>query len=183
MNSMPPGTASWPTCAGTWEAATAEAAAAGVRVAIVRLGVVLTPDGGALGKMLTPFRARSRGKEIGSGRQFMPWISLVDTVRAISWVLGNESARGPINLVAPIPVSNAAFTNALGKALRRPTFMTIPAPLISALFGQMGRETLLSSCRVEPQRLVAGGFQFEQQVDRSGSGGTADVISFALGDN
>jgi len=143
-----------------WEAATAEAAAAGVRVAIVRLGVVLTSDGGALGKMLTPFRLGLGGK-IGSGRQFMPWISLVDAVRAINWVLTNESARGPINLVAPTPVTNAAFTRALGKALHRPTFMSVPAPIIAALFGRMGRETLLSSCRVVPDRLVNSGFQFE----------------------
>ncbi len=141
-----------------WESATRPAAEAGIRVAHLRFGIVLAPQGGALGKMLPAFRMGLGGR-IGDGTQFWSWITLDDVLQAIEFLL-NEPVSGPVNLVAPNPVPNREFTEALGKALRRPTVFSIPRTAINLLFGEMGRESMLASTRVRPGRLDKAGFAF-----------------------
>lgn len=142
-----------------WEAACQPAREAGIRTVNVRIGVVLSPQGGALAKMLTPFRLGAGGK-IGSGRQFISWIAVDDVARAIVFVLANSSVTGPVNLTAPRPVTNAEFTKTLGRILRRPTLFPMPAFAARLAFGEMADALLLSSTRVVPQALTAAGFQF-----------------------
>ncbi len=136
----------------SWEAATGAAVAAGIRVAQVRLGVVLTPAGGALQRMLPPFRAGVGGR-LGNGRQYMSWIGIDDVLGAIHHVLVDDRLRGPVNLTAPEPVTNAEFTATLAKVLGRPALIPVPAALLRLLFGDMAKELLLSSSRVLPSRL------------------------------
>lgn len=143
-----------------WERATEPAAAAGIRVVHLRFGVVLGPGGGMMGKVLPLFRCGLGGK-IGSGRQWMSWISLQDTVRAIVFLLNHPEVKGAVNLVAPVPVTNSEFTRALGHLLHRPTAFPAPAFLLKLIFGQMAQETMLASTRAIPARLEAAGFQFE----------------------
>jgi uncharacterized protein (TIGR01777 family) len=143
-----------------WEKATALATEKGIRVVNARFGVILDAHGGALAKMLPPFRMGIGGK-IGSGKQWMSWIALEDVVGALKFVLANETLSGPVNFVAPNPVTNAEFTNTLGKALSRPTLFPIPAFGVRLLFGEMADALLLSSQRVEPQRLKAKGYEFQ----------------------
>ena len=140
-----------------WEAATQPAAKAGVRVVNVRIGVVLSRAGGALAQMLTPFKLGLGGK-IGHGRQYISWIALSDLLAVIEYLLHDKSISGPVNAVAPMPVTNTVFTRTLGRVLHRPTILPLPAMLVRLLFGQMGRELLLSSTRVLPKRLTASGF-------------------------
>ena len=142
-----------------WEAAAAPAAAAGIRVVHIRTGPVLSPDGGMLARLLLPFRLGAGG-QIGSGRQWLSWIALDDAVQALSFMMREASLRGPVNLVAPNPVTNAEFTQVLGKVLSRPTVATVPAIAIRLAFGEMGENTILASQRVMPQRLLAAGYQF-----------------------
>jgi uncharacterized protein (TIGR01777 family) len=142
-----------------WEAATSLATEKGIRVVNTRLGVVLDPDGGALAKMLPPFRMGLGGKT-GSGKQWMSWIALADVVGGIEFALANDSLRGPVNFVAPVPVTNADFTKTLGKILARPTFLPIPAFGVRLVFGEMGDALLLSSQRVKPARLVEARYAF-----------------------
>jgi uncharacterized protein (TIGR01777 family) len=142
-----------------WEAAAASAAERGIRVVSLRLGVVLSPSGGALGQMLPPFRLGLGGR-LGSGAQYMSWIHLDDVVGAISHVLTTESLHGPVNLVAPRPVSNRAFTKTLGRVLRRPTRFAVPAFAVRLRFGEMADALLLASTRVEPAKLNASGYTF-----------------------
>jgi uncharacterized protein (TIGR01777 family) len=142
-----------------WEAALAPAARAGIRVVNLRLGMVLSARGGALRKMLTPFKLGLGGR-LGSGLQWISWISIADVVAAIQHLLADERLRGPVNAVSPQPVTNADFTRALGQALRRPTLFPMPAFVVRTVFGQLGEELLLASQRVEPARLKATGFQF-----------------------
>lgn len=142
-----------------WEAATEPAARAGIRVVSLRIGVVLSARGGALGRMLTPFRMGAGGR-IGSGRQWMSWITLDDIVGAIQHALASDSLRGPVNTVAPNPVTNAQFTRALGQVLHRPTVLPLPAFMVRLMFGEMGEALLLGSQRVDCGKLVASGFRF-----------------------
>jgi uncharacterized protein len=142
-----------------WEDAAAPAAAAGVRVVHLRIGVVLTKDGGALRAMLPTFRF-GLGGPIGDGRQFMSWITLDDVVIAFLFALTNDNLNGPANLVAPQPVRNRDFVRALASALHRPAIFPLPAFVVKALFGEMGEALLLASARVRPAKLQAGGFQF-----------------------
>ncbi len=142
-----------------WEAAAEPARAAGIRVAHPRLGVVLATRGGALAKMLPAFRVGAGGP-VGSGRQVMSWIALEDAVDALVFALGTEALRGPFNTVAPEPVTSAEFARALGRALRRPAVLPVPATAITLLFGEMGRVLLLGGQRVVPARLVEAGFRF-----------------------
>lgn len=144
---------------GQWEAAADPARSAGIRVVHLRFGTVLSPDGGALARMLLPFRLGLGGR-VGSGRQYWSWISLADAVAATRFCLTAEDVAGPVNAVAPEPVTNAEFAHALGRVLKRPTIIPLPATLLRLLLGEMGQELLLSSARVRPQRLVAAGFQF-----------------------
>ncbi len=142
-----------------WEAATAPAEAAGIRVVPLRFGIVLAGQGGALEKMLPPFRL-GLGGQLGAGRQYWSWITLEDVVRAVNYALNNPDLHGPVNVTSPNPVTNREFTAALGRVLRRPVFLAVPRFAVSLLFGEMGREALLASARVRPARLLASGFQF-----------------------
>lgn len=143
-----------------WEAATASAAASGVRVVLLRTGIVLSTKGGALKQQLLPFKLGLGGR-LGSGNQYLPWISLTDEIAAIEHVLKTDSLSGPVNLTAPQPVTNAQFTKALGGALKRPTFLPIPLTPLRVLYGkEMVKEMLLSSANVMPTKLVASGFSF-----------------------
>jgi uncharacterized protein (TIGR01777 family) len=143
-----------------WEKATGLAVEKGIRVVNTRFGIILDSEGGALQKMLTPFRMGLGGK-IGSGKQWMSWIALDDVVGAIRLALTNETLRGPVNVVAPNPVRNAEFTKTLGKALSRPTLFPIPAFGVRLVFGEMADALLLSSQRVEPARLKATAYSFK----------------------
>ncbi|MGH1348243.1 MAG: TIGR01777 family oxidoreductase [Nannocystales bacterium] len=144
---------------GAWEAeAKAAASLEGLRVVRLRLGTVLG-DGGALAKMLPAFKMGVGGR-LGSGDQYMSWIHLDDVVRAIVHVLTHDECEGAFNLTAPEPATNAAFTAALGKALRRPTFLPVPKFALRAAFGEMAEHLLLSGQRVLPKRLLETGFEF-----------------------
>jgi uncharacterized protein (TIGR01777 family) len=158
--SSPPGDGFLVEVCRAWEAATAPAKEAGVRVVNARLGVVLSRRGGALAQMLTPFKLGLGGR-IGSGRQYVSWISIDDVARALERAVENDQLYGPVNLVAPAPVTNAEFTKALGRVLRRPTVVPMPAPAARLAFGQMADELLLASARVVPSRLTEAGFSFE----------------------
>ncbi len=148
-----------------WEAATQPARDAGIRVVNLRLGVVLSPDSGALAKMLTPFKL-GLGGVIGSGQQVWSWIALVDLVAAIRFALENTSLAGPVNAVAPQPATNREFTKTLGAVLSRPTIFPMPAFVARLALGEMADEMLLSSIRVEPRKLLDAGFSFQQpQLD------------------
>ncbi len=149
--------------AADWEAGTAPAVAAGLRVVNLRIGMVLDPSGGALARMLPPFRMGVGGR-LGSGRQWTSWITRRDLVRAIAFALGDERLRGPVAAVAPGAVTNQVFTQALGKALRRPTVLPVPAFGLRLVFGAMADELLLASQRVRPTRLLDAGFAFAQET-------------------
>ena len=142
-----------------WEAAADAARSAGIRVVHPRLGLVLAKQGGALPRMTLPFRL-GVGGVVGSGRQYWSWIELGDLVRAIELCLGLDGIAGPINAVAPAPVTNREFTRKLGKVLGRPTLVPLPALAVRLLLGEMGRALLLGSARVLPRRLERAGFHF-----------------------
>lgn len=154
----PPGTGFLAEVCQAWEAASAPAEGAGIRVVKLRFGIVLAREGGVLERLLLPFRMGVGGR-IGSGRQWMPWISLDDVVEVILRALRDERLRGPVNAVAG-SVRNADFTEALGRALRRPTLLPVPAFGIRALFGQMADEGLLAGQRAEPAKLREIGHVF-----------------------
>ena len=143
-----------------WEQAADSASRKGIRVVKTRFGVILSADGGALKKMLPPFRMGVGGR-IGSGRQWMSWIALDDVVAGIEFALATESLSGPVNFVAPHPVTNAEFTKTLGKVLSRPTIFPIPAFAVRLAFGEMADALLLSGQRVEPARLTKAGYRFQ----------------------
>lgn len=143
-----------------WEQASQPAAAAGIRTAQIRIGVVLSPSGGALQKMLPAFRM-GVGGNIGSGRQWMSWIHVQDLVGAVQHILKSDLLQGPVNMVAPGPATNAEFTKTLGSVLSRPTVLPVPAFVAKLAFGQMGEEVLLTGQRVEPAKLIASGYPFQ----------------------
>lgn len=155
----PPGTGFFPEVCKDWEGATRSAAEAGIRVANVRIGVVLSPEGGALREMLFPFRLGLGGR-LGSGLQYMSWISLDDVVGGIDHVLSHPELKGPVNLMAPHPVSNLEFTKALGKVLRRPTLFPVPAFALRLVLGEMAENLLLAGTRAVPRRLLESGYSF-----------------------
>ncbi len=142
-----------------WEAATARAEGAGIRTVQVRTGLVLSPTGGALEKMLTPFKLGLGGR-IGSGRQWWSWIHLQDMVGAIRHAM-NGTMTGPVNLVAPSPVRNAEFTKTLAALLSRPAIFPAPAFVVRLAFGEMANDLLLASQRVEPAKLALSGYVFQ----------------------
>jgi uncharacterized protein (TIGR01777 family) len=154
-----PGTGFLPNVCREWEEATHAAAHAGIRTVQMRTGVVLSPHGGALGKMRTPFKIGVGGK-IGDGRQWMSWIDVQDMVGAIHHILNSDLLHGPVNLVAPKPVTNAEFTKTLASVLSRPAILPMPAFAVKLLFGEMGETVLLGSQRVEPTQLVMSGYPF-----------------------
>lgn len=145
-------------CTG-WEAAASTGTAAGMRVVQARLGVVLSPGGGALAKLLPPFLAGAGGP-VGNGRQWFSWIGLDDVIGALHHLLQHDEISGAVNLVGPAPVRNKELARTLGKVLHRPALLPAPAPAIAAAFGEMGRATLLGSQRVLPAALAASGFTF-----------------------
>ena len=151
-----PGRGFLPELVSAWEAATEPARQAGLRVVNLRIGLVLARGGGALARMLTPFRL-FLGGPVGSGRQYWSWIALSDLVAAIEHLL-RVGVGGPVNATAPTPVTNAEFARALGRVLRRPAALPVPSLVVRAALGQMGRELLLASARVLPQRLLVTGF-------------------------
>ena len=142
-----------------WEEATAPARKAGIRVVNLRIGVVLSPQGGALKKMLFPFKMGGGGI-VGSGRQHWSWIDLDDLIRVILHCVQTESLSGPVNATSPQVVTNREFTKALGKVLRRPTIFPMPAFVVKAAFGEMGEELMLASTRCDSAKLGESGFQF-----------------------
>jgi uncharacterized protein len=154
-----PGSGFLPDVCREWEAACQPAADKGIRVVNLRIGVVLSPAGGALAKMLTPFKLGAGGV-IGSGSQYMSWIALDDVVSAIHHALTQNSLRGPVNGVAPNAATNRDFTRTLGRVLSRPTLLPMPAFAARLAFGEMADALLLASARVVPARLLKSGFAF-----------------------
>ena len=145
-----------------WEEAAAPAAEAGIRVVNVRTGVVLTAEGGALKKQLLPFKAGLGGR-LGTGKQWLSWISLDDEVAALVHILTTDTLRGPVNVTSPQPVTNATFTATLARVLKRPAVLPVPTPALHALFGEeMTREMLLGGQQVLPAALEGSGFEFTQ---------------------
>ena len=142
-----------------WEAATQPAADAGIRVVKLRSGLVISPDGGALEKLLPPFRLGVGGR-LGNGKQWMSWIALTDYVDAVTFLLDTASIAGPVNLVAPNPVTNEEFTRVLARVLRRPAFFHVPRAVLTLAMGEMAEATVLASQRVRPRRLLEAGFNF-----------------------
>ncbi|MFI0434507.1 MAG: TIGR01777 family oxidoreductase [Parachlamydiaceae bacterium] len=142
-----------------WEEATQIAAKRGIRVINLRIGMVLSPLGGALKQMLPIFKLGLGGK-IGTGDQMVSWISIDDLVRAIDFIIHDKTLAGPLNAVTPFPVTNKQMTTMLGKLLHRPTWLTIPAFMVKIMFGQLGKEVLLSSVDVQPKKLERAGFAY-----------------------
>lgn len=142
-----------------WEHATTPAAARGIRVVNLRFGVILTPEGGALKRMLPPFKL-GLGGPIGSGKQYMSWVGLEDVIGAIEHVLTNPPISGPVNVVAPNPVTNREFADTLGHVLSRPAFLPLPAFALRILLGEMADELLLYSAHVRPTKLTTSGYPF-----------------------
>lgn len=146
-----------------WEAATAAARDAGARVVLARSGLVLAPSGGVLAR-LRPLFSLGLGARLGSGRQYMPWISLEDEVRALIFALGDDALSGPVNLTGPAPVTNAEFTGALGRAVNRPTPMLVPGIALRAVVGEFAAEGLLAGQRAIPTALENAGFTFHHNT-------------------
>ena len=142
-----------------WEAATAPAKAAGIRTVHLRTGLVLAASGGALKTMLPAFSAGLGGR-IGPGTQHMSWIRLGDLASLVAWIVRNDKIEGAVNAVAPHPVTQMAFAHELGRVLKRPTCIPMPTWLVTTLFGQMGKETLLADLAVMPDVALKSGFKF-----------------------
>jgi uncharacterized protein len=155
-----------------WEAATAPAAEAGARVVTIRTGLVMSRSGGLLA-LMRPVWKSFLGARIGSGEQYMPWVSLDDEVAGMCFAVENGSLRGPVNMTGPTPVTNAAFTQTLAQAVGRPAPMVIPGVVMSTLLGDMGRELLLFGQRAVPRALLDAGFTFRHPT-------LADALSAAV---
>jgi hypothetical protein len=150
-----------------WEAAASPAAEAGVRLVLPRLGVVLSSEGGAMSRLLPIFRLGLGGR-VGDGRQYWSWITLEDVLGAIEFAIANPTLSGPVNLTAPNPSTNAEFTAALARALRRPAVFPVPAFALRLALGEMADEALLASQRVQPEKLLNAGFRFTHpQLDEA----------------
>jgi uncharacterized protein (TIGR01777 family) len=143
-----------------WEAACEPAWQGGIRVCQARVGLVLSPDGGILGKLITPFRLGAGGK-VGDGQQYMSWIVRSDLVRALRFLIDRDDLHGAVNCTAPVPVTNQHFTKSLGAALGRPTVMSVPKFAIRLAAGEMADEMLLAGQKVLPRKLLDAGFEFE----------------------
>ena len=143
-----------------WEAESRRAEDAGIRTVLLRTGIVLSKDGGALATMLLPFKM-GVGGVVGSGKQWMSWISLDDEIAIINFAIENENIRGALNAVSPNPVTNHEFTKTLGDVLYRPTILPLPEFAVSMIFGEMGDALLLASTKVIPKRLEDAGFEFK----------------------
>jgi uncharacterized protein len=145
-----------------WEEATMPAVQADIRTAHLRTGIVLSPKGGALGAMLTPFKLGLGGR-VGDGRQWMSWIDVHDMVGAIHHILKNDLLQGPVNMVAPKPVRNEEFVKTLASVLSRPAILPMPAFAVKTVFGEMGKALLLASQKVEPGKLISSGYPFRHR--------------------
>ena len=154
----PPGTTFLPALCQDWESASDPARRAGIRVVCTRFGIILSARGGALRKMLTPFRL-GIGGVVGSGRQYWPWLAIDDAVGIVEHALADTGLDGPVNAVAPEPATNREFTRALGRVLGRPTVMPLPAFALRLALGEMG-SLLLESARVVPERLRRDGYRW-----------------------
>jgi uncharacterized protein (TIGR01777 family) len=157
-----PGSGFLPDVCRQWEAATEAATRKGIRVVHMRTGLVLTPNGGALAKMLPPFKLGAGGR-IGSGEQYWSWISLDDLISAMAHCLEAGTLHGPVNMVSPSPVTNLQFTKALGRVLSRPTIFPMPVLAARLALGEMADALLLASARVEPAKLAASRFVFKHK--------------------
>lgn len=155
----PPGSGFLPDVCREWEAATASARDAGIRVVNLRLGVVLSKDGGALAKMLLPFKM-CVGGIVGSGQQYWSWLTVEEAAQMFRFALQNSDLNGPVNAVSPQPVTNLEFTKALGRVLHRPTVFPLPAFMARIVLGEMADDLILGSTRVFPRRLQAAGYAF-----------------------
>jgi hypothetical protein len=156
-----------------WERAAHPAREAGIRVVHPRIGIVITPSGGALRQMLPAFRA-GVGAKFGNGERFMSWIDHDDLLSLLIYSMMNNDIEGPVNAVSPIPVSNTTFTNMLGKILNRPVIFSIPDLITKAFLGELGTEMLLSSAKVIPKAFDNHGFNFRYES-------LGDSLSFQLG--
>ena len=145
-----------------WETTALQAEALGIRTCLLRTGIVLGKGGGALRKMLPPFKMGLGGK-IGNGQQWMPWIHLDDLVGIILYCINHDHLKNAINGTSPNPVTNRAFTKALGQALKRPTVLPMPSIVVKLLMGQMGEELLLAGKKVLPTKILDAGYQFQYQ--------------------
>jgi uncharacterized protein len=145
-----------------WEGEAARAAAAGIRTVIARFGVVLSADGGALPRMVTPFKLGAGGR-LGSGKQWMSWIALEDVVRIVRAAIDDARWSGPVNLVSPEPVRNADFTRVLASVLHRPAIFPAPSLALRLALGEMADALLLASQRVQPERLLQAGYAFRYE--------------------
>jgi uncharacterized protein len=154
-----PGTGFLASVCRDWEGAAMPAAEAGIRVVHLRIGVVLSAEGGALARMLGPFRM-GMGGPLGSGRQYVSWVAVDDALEAIGHVLSAQTLRGAVNVASPRPVTQSEFARTLGRVLGRPTVLGMPAFAVRLMFGEMANELLLSSQRLDPARLLSSGFEF-----------------------
>jgi len=161
--SAKPGTGFLADVAQAWEASAAPAIERGIRTVLTRFGIVLGAAGGALEKMLPPFKLGAGGR-LGSGKQWMSWVTLDDVVAAIDYAITSDRVSGPVNVVAPNPVTNADFTHELGHALHRPAVATVPAFALRFAYGEMGEAVLLASQRVAPAALQRAGFLFKHTL-------------------
>ncbi|WP_441957240.1 TIGR01777 family oxidoreductase [Mycolicibacterium houstonense] len=161
--SAPEGTGFLARLCADWEAATAPAVAAGARVVMLRTGLVMGPSGGMLSR-LKPLFSLGLGARLGNGRQYIPWISLEDEIRAVLFAMSAESLSGPVNLTGPAPVTNAEFTAALGRALNRPTPAIVPGFVLRTLLGEIADEGLLVGQRAIPAALERAGFTFHHNT-------------------
>jgi len=159
----PAGAGFFPDLCQAWEAASHPARDAGIRVVNFRIGVVLSAKGGALGKMLTPFRLGLGGR-IGSGRQYLSWIASDDLLAAMYLCLTDDRFTGPVNAVGPAPATQKEFARTLARVLRRPAIFPLPAFMVRLLFGEMGRTLLLGSTRILPARLAEHNFRFKHTI-------------------
>ncbi|MBS2006359.1 MAG: TIGR01777 family oxidoreductase [Cyanobacteria bacterium SZAS TMP-1] len=158
-----PGTGFLPAVCKDWEDAARAANsdnAPGPRLVLARIGIVISKEGGALNKMLLPFQMGGGGI-LGSGRQYMSWISIEDIVRAFEFIINDTNIKGPVNLVSPNAVTNAQFTKTLGEVLHRPTILPAPSFALKIILGDMAQEMLLEGCHVKPSKLTAAGFTYK----------------------
>lgn len=156
-----------------WEKEAKRAAELGTRVVHLRFGMVLSPKGGALGKMLPPFKA-GLGGPIGNGRQYMSWISIRDLVEIVDLAINDDTLSGPLNVVSPEPITNRDFTRVLAGVLGRPAVLPAPSFALRLMFGEMADEMLLASSRVKPEKLLTAGYCF-QDID------LAETLRYCVG--
>lgn len=161
--SAPPGTGFLARLCRDWEAATLPAQSAGVRVVLARTGLVFAPSGGILGRV-KPLFGFALGARLGNGRQYMPWVTLEDEVRALLFAISHRNLSGPVNITGPAPVTNAEFTTALGRAMNRPTPLIVPGFALRAVLGELAEEGVLGGQRAIPAALEDAGFRFHHNT-------------------